>query len=80
MPTVLRTGPYRFYFYSADQMEPPHAHIQREDYEAKFWLGTMDLDSNIGFRQVEIRRLQRLVEENRELLLRIWNEYFSQPD
>ena len=27
MPTVLRIGPYRFYFYSLDPNEPPHIHI-----------------------------------------------------
>src|SRR5437870_12492415 len=26
MPTVLRPGPYRFYFYSHEPNEPPHIH------------------------------------------------------
>ena len=26
MPTVLRHGPYRFFFYSGDRDEPPHVH------------------------------------------------------
>ena len=38
MPTVLRTGPYRFYFYSHEPNEPPHVHIDRDDLSAKFWL------------------------------------------
>jgi hypothetical protein len=28
MPTVLRSGPYRFFFYSADRGEPPHVHVE----------------------------------------------------
>jgi hypothetical protein len=36
MPTVLRSGPYRFYFYAGDQDEPPHIHIERDECEAKF--------------------------------------------
>jgi hypothetical protein len=38
MPTVLRVGPYRFFFYAGDHDEPPHVHIEREDKLAKFWL------------------------------------------
>lgn len=38
MPTVLRDGPYRFFFYASDRGEPPHVHVQRELMVAKFWL------------------------------------------
>ncbi|MDB9420395.1 DUF4160 domain-containing protein [Microcystis aeruginosa CS-563/04] len=31
MPTALRTGPYRFYFYSYDCHEPRHIHADREN-------------------------------------------------
>ena len=31
MPTILREGPYRFYFVSGDRDEPPHVHIQSDD-------------------------------------------------
>src|SRR5438270_11724045 len=30
LPSVLRSGPYRFFFYSADQDEPPHIHVERD--------------------------------------------------
>jgi len=38
MPTVLRAGPYRFFFYSVDRGEPVHVHVERETKRAKFWL------------------------------------------
>jgi hypothetical protein len=37
-PAVLRQGPYRFYFVSHDLHEPPHVHIDRDAFSAKFWL------------------------------------------
>jgi hypothetical protein len=43
MPTVLRTGPYRFFFVSLDYNEPPHVHIKRENKIAKFWLEPISL-------------------------------------
>ena len=38
MPTVLRVGPYRFFFFSSDKGEPVHIHIERDDNIAKVWL------------------------------------------
>ncbi|MCO6455665.1 MAG: DUF4160 domain-containing protein [Pirellulaceae bacterium] len=38
MPTVLRVGPYRFFFYAGDGDEPAHVHVERDDSEAKVWL------------------------------------------
>jgi Domain of unknown function (DUF4160) len=35
MPTVLRAGPYRFYFYSHEPNEPPHIHVDRDDLSPK---------------------------------------------
>ncbi len=77
MPTVLRTGPYRFFFYSADRDEPPHVHVEREELHAKFWLEPVRLQESGGFRRSEINRLRQLVEENKSLFLRRWDEYFT---
>ncbi|MBC8265035.1 MAG: DUF4160 domain-containing protein [Anaerolineales bacterium] len=77
MPTVLISGPYRFFFYSGDRDEPPHIHVERERNKAKFWLDPVRLQYSRGFSQSEIKRIQRRVEENRERFLRRWNEFFS---
>ncbi len=77
MPTVLTSGPYRFFFYSGDRDEPPHVHVERERNKAKLWLDPVRLQYSRGFSQREINRIQRLVEENRERFLRRWNEFFS---
>ncbi|MCX7837964.1 MAG: DUF4160 domain-containing protein [Anaerolineae bacterium] len=77
MPTVRVIGPYRFFFYSGDRDEPPHIHVEREKSKAKFWLDPARLEYSKGFGQVEINRIQRLVEKNKEFFLRKWNEYFD---
>jgi hypothetical protein len=38
MPTLLRIEGFRFFFYSNEQDEPPHVHVEKGDGEAKFWL------------------------------------------
>jgi hypothetical protein len=76
MPTVLRVGPFRFFFYAGDAGEPPHVHVERDDCEAKFWLDPVRLERSRGFRRNEINRIRELVEEHQEQLLESWNEFF----
>jgi hypothetical protein len=77
MPTVLRLGPYRFYFYSHEPNEPPHIHVDRDSASAKFWLIPVGLANNLGFSAKELRKLQSIVEENQDQFLEVWNGYFS---
>ena len=77
MPTILRIGSYRFFFYSNEFGEPPHIHIQRDNMLAKLWLKPIALASSTRFSPKELRKLKLLVIENHETLLEAWNEYFS---
>jgi len=77
MPTVLRIGPYRFYFYAGDRDEPEHVYVERDDNTVKFWLNPVRFHRSGGFGSREINRVQKLVEDNRDDLMRSWNEYFS---
>ena len=77
MPTILRIGPYRFYFYSNEKGEPPHIHVQRERFLAKFWLNPVSLAGSNRFASHELRSIQKHVEESRETFLEAWNEHFN---
>lgn len=77
MPTVLRDGPYRFYFYSHEPNEPPHIHIDRENLSAKFWLNPVSLARNFGYGAKELHSLQKLVINNQFQLLEAWHGYFG---
>lgn len=80
MPTVLRIGPYRFFFYSNENDEPPHIHVRGSDGEAKFWLDPVELAYNYGYRGNELRRIEALVSENHEVLVEAWNEHFERTE
>ena len=77
MPTVLRAGPYRFFFYAGDRHEPQHVHVERDDRLAKFWLDPLRLESSGGFPRAELRRTEQIIEENRSEIVEAWNEYFG---
>jgi hypothetical protein len=80
VPTVLREGPYRLFFYSADRNEPVHVHVERDANRAKFWLDPVRLARSGGFAAAELRDVERLVAANRQLLVEKWNEYFNIPN
>ncbi|MCE2465289.1 MAG: DUF4160 domain-containing protein [Dehalococcoidia bacterium] len=77
MPTVLREGAYRFFFYSGDRVEPSHVHVAHENRVAKFWLNPVRVQRSGGMRQAEIRRILSIIQENHILLLEAWGEYFN---
>ena len=77
MPTVLRVGGFRFFFYSLEGHEPPHVHVEHGDKVAKFWLDPVELAGSSGFRSHELSRVRTLVVEHRVRLRRAWDEHFS---
>jgi hypothetical protein len=77
MPTVLRVGPYRFFFYAADGNEPPHVHVERDEAEAKYWLDPVQWERSHGFAARELRSIDRIIRENQSSLLEAWHEFFN---
>lgn len=76
MPTVLQSGPFRFFFYAGDGGEPLHVHVERDDGEAKFWLDPVRLARSQGLRSKDIHQIQKLVEQHQAELMEAWDEFF----
>lgn len=77
MPTVLKVGAYTFIFFSSDRGEPAHIHVKRDRQLAKFWLDSIALEKNRGFKEHELNQIARLVEEYQTELLDAWHDYFE---
>jgi len=77
MPTILRHGPYRVYFFSHEPNEPPHVHVDRDDQSAKFWLDPVALARNLGFSPNELTRIEKLLREHQQQLRDAWDDYFG---
>lgn len=77
MPTIIRIGPYRFFFYASDRDEPLHVHEERDTSVAKFWLAPVRLQHSTGFGRSELVRVESLVAENCDLLTEAWNDFFT---
>ena len=77
MPTICRDGPFRFFFYSGDRDEPMHIHVERDDKIAKVWLEPLRLCNSGGFKISELSKILRIIEQNREIMMEAWNDYFN---
>jgi hypothetical protein len=77
VPTVLRRGPYRFFFYAGDRDEPHHIHVEREDKVAKFWLDPVRYYSSGGFSPEELVRIEKLIRKHKQALQEAWDAYFN---
>ncbi|MDR2875541.1 MAG: DUF4160 domain-containing protein [Methylobacillus sp.] len=77
MPTVLRQGAYRFYFFSHEPNEPPHVHVDRDSCSAKVWLQPVALARNVGFSASELTGIIRMVQTQQLVLKEAWDEYFG---
>ncbi len=72
MPTLLIDGPFRFFWYSADRLEPPHVHVERDDRSAKYWLDPVRLARNNGLRQRELAMIARIIAAHQAEWLERW--------
>ena len=82
MPTVLRIGPYRFYFYANENQtgpgaEPPHIHVTDGNSEAIYTLSPVALRDNRGFSDRDARKIGLLVSTHAATLTDAWNRFFA---
>jgi hypothetical protein len=77
MPTILRLYGYRFFFYSLENGEPPHVHVEAGSRTAKYWLNPVELSRSHGFRSQELTRLRAIVIENRSNFEEAWRDHFG---
>ena len=78
VPTVLRIGKYRFFFFSNEGKEPCHIHIESGDGHAKFWLSPkIHLALSQGMNAKDLSEISKLVRQNDKKLVEAWDEFFS---
>lgn len=75
MPTVLRKGQFRFYFFSDEGKEPGHIHIESSNGDCKFWLSPVMLAKNRGIKEHDLNEIERIIYDNLDLLKKEYYEY-----
>ena len=77
MPTLFYYLGLRFYFHSNDH-EPIHIHVACGEREGKFGIfPEVELIENYGLSLREIRHAMMAIDENKNVIVERWNEYFD---
>ncbi len=80
MPKVFEWNGYKFFFFSNKgiPLEPCHIHVRKDINIAKFWVGNeIILAISWNMTSKELNILEKKIEENRDLIMEKWNDYFN---
>lgn len=77
MPTIFIFLGFRFSFFS-NEHEPIHVHITKGNASAKYnVLPEISLVNSKGLKKQELKIIEAIIEENKEVIIERWNEYFK---
>ena len=78
-PTLFILFGFRFFFWS-NEHDPIHVHISKGDAMAKYNVETLELVENHEFKKNELKMIESILEENREVIIARWHDYFNKGD
>ena len=76
MPTIFTLFGLRFMFYSDDH-EPIHVHVIGGGREAKYSVQPVAMMYNHGFKKHELSLIESIIEENVDVIVERWHEFFK---
>jgi hypothetical protein len=76
-PTVHRENGYRFWFWSNENNEPMHVHVEKAEKSAKFLMKpTIQLVENYGFASGELGWIEQVIHQQTKKIERKWHDHF----
>jgi len=75
-PTVLREGPFRFFFFLNERGEPSHVHVVDGRKTAKLWLRPVSVASSRHFAAHELTELLGIVRLHQTEFEEAWHGRF----
>lgn len=78
MPEVFRYKGYRFFFFSREDQEPVHIHVENAEKYAKYWLEPqVGLAESYGFLNKELKEIRLLIIDNEAIIRQKWHEHIT---
>ena len=69
---------YQFFFFSKENDEPPHIHVENGNGSAIWWLTPEPrLVYSLGLKAGEERKIEHLVKTHQHELLQAWQRHFG---
>jgi hypothetical protein len=77
MPTVFYFNGYRFFFFSNENDEPMHIHIEKAEGSAKYWLDPLEEVYSYGLKAKQRKEIRAIIELKIIELTKAWYEHFK---
>lgn len=78
MPTILLKNGFRSYFYSNENNEPMHVHVEKGEGDGKIWLDPIaEVHYLHNFTNAEIKAIVTIVFQNIEFFKEKWNGHLG---
>jgi hypothetical protein len=75
LPTLLDKNGFKFFFY-ANEHEPKHIHVVKNDDFAKIELKSLNVVQNY-LKPKDLKFALQAIKDNRDYFERIWDEWFD---
>ena len=75
MPTLLNQNGFKFFFY-ANEHEPKHIHVMKNDGFAKIELANLNVVQNY-LKAKDLKEALEIIKENKSEFERRWDEWFN---
>lgn len=75
MPTLLNQDGFKFFFY-ANEHEPKHIHVMKNEGFAKIELENLVVVQNY-LKAKDLKRALEIIAENKNNFERVWDEWFN---
>jgi hypothetical protein len=75
LPTLLNINGFKFFFY-ANEHEPKHVHVMKNEGFAKVELENLTVVQNY-LKAKDLKLALAIIEENKSEFERIWDEWFN---
>jgi hypothetical protein len=75
LPTLLNKNGFKFFFY-ANEYEPKHIHVMKNDDFAKIELGYLNVIQNY-LKPKDLKFALEVIKEHKNEFERRWNEWFN---
>jgi hypothetical protein len=76
MPTVIIVRGFRFYFFSNENNEPVHIHVEKGNASAKWWMNPILENYSYGFSPKDRKVIKGIITEHKDTIKNKWNEHF----
>lgn len=74
MPTILEENGYSVMVFTREPKEPAHVHVMKDRKLAKFWLESLEVAKNRGYRSHELTAIRRIIKAHQPRLKKAYEK------